>query len=147
MSLIYFVSGIMSRHFSKSIVEKFNKAESDIGKALKRLENHMGNAINGLATSSLPAERRLENFLLELSDSNELQELKTQISTSLKACKVEVCNVNNGILKFIQLNVTLENSQLAQQLGVEENASSLDRSKKVVLRRQEQKANSAMCGM
>ena len=60
---------------------------------------------------------------------------------------MEVFNVNNGILKFIQHNVNLENSQLARQLGVEEHAPSLERSKKVVPQRQEQKANSAMCGM
>ena len=139
-------SGIMSRHLSNSIVEKFNKAKADIGMSIKRLENHIGNAINGLATSSFPAERRLENFLLALKDSSELQDLRSQISMSLKACKVEVCNVNNGILKFIQLNVNLDDSQLARRLGIEEKQSNLSRVKKLMPQEKPQKGKTVLSG-
>ena len=134
----------MSRNMSKSIVDKFNKAELDIGKSLKRVENHIGNAINGLAISTLPAERRLENFLRAIRDSNELNDLKSQISQSLKACKVEVCNVNNGLLKFIQLNVSLESSQLAVQLGLQENETNLASVKKSLSKREVQKMSTAV---
>ena len=138
----------MSRNMSKSIVDKFNKAELDIGKSLKRFENHIGNAINGLAISTLPAERRLENFLRAIRDSNELNDLKSQISQSLKACKVEVCNVNNGLLKFIQLNVNLESSQLAVQLGLQENETNLASVKKSLSKREVQKMSTAVdCGI
>ena len=108
----------MAPQHSKSIVDKFKKAENDILNALNRYENHIGNQVALVATSSLPTEKKIENFFVAVKNCPELRDLKSQITASLRACKIEICNVNNGFLKFIQLNVKDDNEQLASFLGL-----------------------------
>ena len=109
----------MARQQAKSVVDKFAAAEKDIDCAMKRYENYVGNQIANVASSSVPAEVKLESFILAMRDCKELEDLKAQILLSLKACKMEVCSVSAGFLKFIRLHVKPDNLELARLLGVE----------------------------
>ena len=109
----------MARQQPKSLVDKFVAAENDIDSALKRYENHVGNQIANVASSSLSAELKLEAFIVAVRECKEWKDLRKQIFMSLKACKVEVWNVNSGFLKFIHLNVGSDNKELARLLGLE----------------------------
>ena len=106
----------MAPAHSKSIVDKFEEAEHAIGNAIRRLENYLGSQIAQVATST-SAEERLE-ILLALKECKELVELKQEVNRTLKACKVEICNVNSGFVKFLMLNVDAESSELSRLLGV-----------------------------
>ena len=83
---------------SKSIVDKFDAAEVAIGNALRRFENFLGSQVAHIATSS-SAEVRVQQ-LLAIKESKELEELKMEINRSLRACKLEICSVNSGFIKF-----------------------------------------------
>ena len=109
----------MARQQAKTLVDKFLAAENDIDCALKRYENHVGNQIANVASSSLSAELKLEAFIVAVRECKEWTDLRQQIFMSLKACKVEVFNVNSGFLKFIHLNVGSDNKELARLLGLE----------------------------
>ena len=109
----------MSRQQSKCLVDKFLAAETDIDTAMKRYENYVGNQIANVASSAVSSEMKLKAFILAMRNCEELQDLKKQISSSSKSCKIEVCNVNSGFLKFVHLHVRPENNDLARLLCVE----------------------------
>ena len=113
----------MAPQHSKTIVDKFEAAEKDIDRGLKRFENYIGSQIASMATSSVSDELRLEEFILGIRDCKELQDLRSQISASLRSCKVEICNVNSGFLKFIKLHVNADNSELAGRFGISDKLS------------------------
>ena len=117
----------MAPQHSKTIVEKFDAAERDIERAFKRFENYIGKAVANMATSPLSAELRLEAFLEGIRDCKEIEDLRKQIAIFLKSCKVEICNVNAGFLKFVQLHVNAENSELDRHFGISSKLDNVDK--------------------
>ena len=100
-----------------SIVGKFDAAEVAIGNAIRRFESFIGSQVAHIATSS-SAEVRVQQ-LLAMKESKELEELKMEINRSLRACKLEICRVNSGLIKFLMLNVDTKNLRLPQLLGTD----------------------------
>ena len=116
----------MAPSHSRSILDKFDAAEVAIGNAVRRFENFIGSQVAHIATSS-SAELRVQQ-LLAIKESKELEELKMEINRSLRACKLEICSVNSGFIKFLMLNVDTENPRLSQLLGTD-NVKVCDRGK------------------
>ena len=107
----------MARQHSRSIIAKFQSAEDNIANAINSLENHIGGQIARVASLSMSAEGRLESFIVSIKDCHELRHIRTIVSESLKACKAEICKVNSGFLKFLQMNVDPEHPELPRLLG------------------------------
>ena len=101
----------------RSIVGKFDAAEVAIGNAIRRFESFIGSQVAHFATSS-SAEVRVQQ-LLAIKDGKELEELKMEINRSLRDCKLEICSVNSGLIKFLMLNVDTKILRLPQFLGTD----------------------------
>ena len=90
---------------SPTVAAKFEEAEFEVIECLDNVKETITILIATAATSTEPAEVRLQRVIMSLDIIKQMQNVRAQVGKSLKICKNEAVNVNAGFLKFAMLSV------------------------------------------
>ena len=96
---------IMARiEHSQNIIAKFDDAEKNIYGSLDIVKENINGVIANAATSSEPAEKRLQKVIRTLEVIKEMKDVRSEVVVSFDSCKTEVVDVTSGLTNFLAIN-------------------------------------------